>query len=160
MSNVLTFFAGFHPRLDLEEADLALVQRFNSLSEDRRSYKSIITPERLSRHGFYPPALTSASVSTSGEVWTYILFVSFFPFLFNLTLFAISAIKAMSHFSGNLNCPSTFGTTQVSNPTSGRLPPSSTLLTIVSSLVAAASVLPVVVGLPAPPTDQDWGVSR
>ena len=67
-SNVLTFVAGSHPCPDLEEADVALVQRFNSLSEDRRSYMNIITPERLSRHGFYPPTPTLTFASTSGEV--------------------------------------------------------------------------------------------
>ena len=68
MSDVLTFLVGSHPRLELRKVDLALVQRFNLLSEDQRSYKNIITLEQLSRHGFYPSASTSTSASTSGEV--------------------------------------------------------------------------------------------
>ena len=68
MSNVLTFLAGSHSGPGLRKVDLSLVQRFNSLSEDQRSYKNIITHEQISRHSFYLPALTSASASTSGEV--------------------------------------------------------------------------------------------
>ena len=65
---MLTFLAGSCSRPDLRKADLTLVQRFNSLSEDQRSYKNIIILERISKHDFYMPALTSASASTSGEV--------------------------------------------------------------------------------------------
>ena len=68
MSNVLTFLAGscFHP--DLRKVELALVQHFNSLSEDQRSYKNIITNKRLSRHDFYLPTPTLTSASPIGEV--------------------------------------------------------------------------------------------
>ena len=82
----VTFLIGSRPRPDLEEADLTLVQCFNSLSKDWRSYKNIITLERLSRHGFHSPALTFVSASTSGEVWTYTLFVTLFPFSLNFWL--------------------------------------------------------------------------
>ena len=69
----------------------------------------------------------------------------------------ISAVEAMTHFSYNLNHPSTFRIAQGSSPTVGRLPPSSTLLVVVPSSAATAGVLPIVAGLPVSLTNQDRG---
>ena len=71
----------------------------------------------------------------------------------------ISAIEAMSNFSGSLNRPSKFKTAQGFGPTPDRLPPSFTLPTIASSLATTAGVLPVVAGSPAPPVGEDRGAS-
>ena len=122
--------------------------------EDERSYKNIITPEQLNRHGFYPPAPSSTFASTSGEVGrTCILFIALVFFF--LTSFAILAIGDMIHFLSNLNHRPTFGTTRGSNHSTGKSPSSSILPIVALSSAATANVPPVVVGVPAPPTDQD-----
>ena len=72
-------------------------------------------------------------------------------------MFKISTVEAMSHFSGKLNRPPKFRTTQGSSPTSCGMPPSSTLPFVALSSVVAVGVLPVAVGLLASLTDQDRG---
>ena len=111
-----------------------------------------ITPNRLSRHSFYPPAPSLSSASTSGEVGrTCILFVA--PFF--LALCVISDVEAMSHFLGNLNRHPTFGAAQGSGPMAGKSPSSSILPVVAHSLDVIVDTLPVAAGLPAPPTNQN-----
>ena len=81
-------------------------------------------------------------------------------FAYFLTSFAISAVEDMSHFLGNLNRPPTFRTAQGSSPSAGRSPSSSILPVIASSPAATVDVPSIIVGVPAPSTDQDHGVGR
>ena len=84
--------------------------------------------------------------------------LTFLPFLLNfLTLFAILAVEAMSHFLGNVYHPLTFRTTQGFSLTTGRSPLSSILLIVAPSPTAATGVLPITIGLPASLADQDLG---
>ena len=52
--NVFLSLADPLPRLDLTKAEYALIKHFCMLSDEQRSYKSVLTPVRFHRHGFYP----------------------------------------------------------------------------------------------------------
>ena len=101
------------PRPDLTKVEYALIQHFYLLFDEQRSYRSVLTPERLCRHDFYP----SPSSKVVG-----ILDSSFFlcsPF--NCTL-AISTDRSMSQFSSNHPFPSRSRFSRGPSAASGRQP--------------------------------------
>ena len=52
--NVFLYLADPHPRPDSTEVEYAWIKSFCLLSDEQQSYKSVLTPERLHRHDFYP----------------------------------------------------------------------------------------------------------
>ena len=85
-----------HPRPDLTEAKYALIQRFCLLSDDQRSYKSVLT---LS--DFVGIVFIRLFLVRSLELWILPLFLCL-PFNYS---YVISADRSMSQFSSNLPLP-------------------------------------------------------
>ena len=55
--NAFSSLADPHPQPDVTEVGFALIRRFSLLSKDQRSYRSVLTPDRLRMHSFYPSSL-------------------------------------------------------------------------------------------------------
>ena len=52
--NIFLSLADPHPRPDLTLAEYDLILRFCLLSEEHRSFRTVLIPEQLHRHEFYP----------------------------------------------------------------------------------------------------------
>ena len=60
-SNILLtiLFADPHPRPPLVDSKVTYLRIFNALSEEEKSYKTLVTTNKLHKLGFYPSGATS-----------------------------------------------------------------------------------------------------